>query len=151
MASLFSNRWVWAQRGLTALAAALAAASVVFWVLQVLALPTPTRDVRWVDAPPSQQTSSWSQALVGPKAAKPEVQPDPDLALVAVIAQGGRSGAALIAATGEKAQVHQVGEEVRAGRFLVEVGLRSAGLGPTAKGPVTEELKILVPALPTTP
>ncbi|MEY2622382.1 MAG: hypothetical protein RIT26_2202 [Pseudomonadota bacterium] len=151
MTLLFSNRWLWIQRGLTALAAALAAASVVFWVLQILALPTPTREVRWVDTAPAQQAYPLSQALGANKAASVEVAPDPGLTLLAVIAQAGHRGAALIAAAGQKPQTHQVGDEVQAGRFLVEVGLRSAGLGPTAQGPVTEVLTIPVPALPSAP
>lgn len=148
-----SIRSIWLARGLTALLSALAVGSVVFWVLQITAMPQTGSDVRWVGQPPAQaEASRWIRALGQPSVAPAAAAVEIPLTLVAVIAQagqGGRGGAALIAAAGQKAQTFQVADEVQPGRFLLEVGLRSARLGPSPRGPVTETLELAVPALPS--
>ena len=67
--------------------------------------------------------------------------------LVAVV-NAGQGGVALMAIEGQKAQPYRVGDSVQSGQYLVGLGLRSAQLGPTPKGPATETLTIPVPALP---
>jgi hypothetical protein len=56
---------------------------------------------------------------------------------------------ALIALDDRKAEAYAVGTPVQAGRYVVRLGLRSAELGPSPQGPVTETLTLPVPQLPT--
>ena len=140
---------IWAHGLVTALMAALALGGIAYWVLQLSAMPQAGHDARWVDLPQSQSTlAPWGRVLgvSDQRTAAPEQAAN--LSLVAVISAG-QGGMAVIAATGQKAQTYQVGDEVQPGRFLVQVGLRSASLGPSAQGPAQEVLELTVPALPT--
>jgi hypothetical protein len=141
---------LWVQRGVTAALAGLALGGGVFWVAQILSLGSVDASVRFVAEPPQTSQSVPLGRILGARetAAQANV-PKSTLSLVAVIASGTQSGSAMISINGQKALAYAPGEEVQAGRHVVELGLRRVGLGPDPKGPVTEVLELKVPRLPT--
>ena len=142
---------IWIQGLITALLSALAVGGAMFWGLQITSMPQAGGDVRWVELPAQPaQAASWTRILGAGTAEKNLPEVPANLALVAVIARGDGGGTALLAAAGQKAQAYQIGDEVQPGRYLLQVGLRSASLGASPKGPATEVLELAVPTLPST-
>ena len=141
---------IWFQRGLTAALAALALGGVAFWVAQILALGRADPHVRFTaQAEPVLAPEALSRALGHDGAATVAASPVQSVfTLVAVIARGTREGQAMIAINGQKAQAYQPGDEVQAGRYVVELGPRQVGLGASPQGPVLEVLELKVPRLP---
>ncbi len=140
----------WIQRGVTAALAGLALGGVVFWGAQMLALGR-SDEVRFVAEPNGAVAQAQLGQALGAQAvpAQATEQPKSALTLVAVIARGQRSGSAMISVNGQKAQAYQPGDEVQAGRYVIELGPRRVGLGLSPQGPVVEVLELKVPKLPT--
>lgn len=149
--SLHSTPNLWLTRLVTLLLAALAAASVGYWVLkwpvpdatQRVAAPEPTapavdaaKVARLLGAGPGTSTTAAPSASLL-MAAKYK--------LLGVMAHGSRSGSALIAVDGKPAKPFRVGEAVADGLLLQSVKARSVTLGPdkTGAGSVTLELPTL--------
>jgi hypothetical protein len=141
---------IWIQRFLTALLTAGAVGSVVFWVLRTASLPRASLGLQFTpeSAPPSAVDAGLVRALGGAPVKGEATPVAVTMTLVAVLG-GGRSGAALIAINGESARRFWVGDEVQPGRYLLGLGTRTAQLGASAQGPVTEILTISVPELPS--
>ena len=138
------------ERGVTAALAGLALGGVVFWVMQILALGRTDAVVRFVAEPERGTERTALGSLLGAQA-KPSTtaeQPQSALTLVAVIARGLHAGSAMISVNGQKAQAYQPGDEVQPGRYVLELGPRQVGLGPSLQGPVAEVLELKVPKLP---
>ena len=140
----------WAQRVTTAVLAGLALGGAVFWVMQVLALGRADPHVRFVAEPvPAGEPAPLARILGGDGVpAVASGSPRSTLTLVAVIARGTQAGSAMISIDGQKAQPFRPGEEVQAGRYVLELGPRSVALGPAPQGPVVEVLELKVPRLP---
>lgn len=140
----------WTQRGVSLALIALAVGSVMFWAMQVVGISNWVPDLRFAPSNPQPSVAAdlgLARALGGGASANPKAA-SVNLALVAVVNQNGQ-GVALIAADGQKAQAYQLGDQVQPGRYLIQLGLRSAQLGPDPKGAATEVLNIKVPQLPT--
>ncbi len=140
----------WIRRAITALLAGLAFGGAVFWVMQILALGHPDPRVRFVTEPEPVGDVAPLGRLLGAQGAPMGApgQAPPALTLVAVIAPGTQAGSAMISVDGQKSQAYRPGDEVQAGRYLIELGPRSVGLGPAPQGPVVEVLSLKVPRLP---
>ena len=137
---------------LVAMMVALAGGSAAFWVLQVLALPRQSHDLRVTPDVPTPAVAASGQlgralGVVEPTAAAPAVS---NLTLTAVIG-GPHRGVALIAADGQKATPFAPGDEVQPGLYLLRLGQRSAELGHAPQGPTSISLSISVPTLPGPP
>ena len=128
----------------------LAAASGVFWGLQISGLSSSDSNLRFApqDPTPSVLGSSLARALgVTSVPSGPQSAPNPRLTLVAVMGSE-QQGTALIALDGQKAQTYQVGAQIQGGLYLVRLGPRRVELGLSPKGPITETLTLPVPELP---
>lgn len=151
--SLHSSPNPWLIRLVTFMLAAIAAASVGYWVLT---WPTPTGTTRAV-APepvtPPIDTAKVAQLLgANPNASgaqAPTVSAQSKYKLLGLIAEGARGGSALIAIDGEPAKPYRVGEHLSDNMVLKSVKARSATLaaGLQDNGGVTLEL----PPLPGAP
>lgn len=141
---------IWAQRVVTTVLAGLAVGGVVFWFTQILGLSQSDPNLRFLpEARPTASGAGLGRALGAQAVAPATAAPKTTLKLVAVIARGTHAGSAMIAIDGQKAEPYQPGDEVQPGRFVVELGLRHVGLGPSPQGPVSETLELVVPQLPT--
>jgi hypothetical protein len=140
----------WAQRVATAVLAGLALGGAVFWVMQILALGRADPHVRFVAEPaPAGEPAPLARILGGDGVpALASGPPGSSLTLVAVIARGSQAGSAMISINGQKAQPFRPGDEVQAGRHVLELGPRSVALGPSPHGPVVEVLELKIPRLP---
>ncbi|NMM78210.1 general secretion pathway protein C [Acidovorax sp. SRB_14] len=123
---------------------ALAAASVFYWALRLLAVPSGLPVPAVSAAPPAPDAQAMARLLGVSTAAAPTA---PALAsrfaLVGVLA--GRSsggGAALIAVDGQPAKPFRAGAVVDAGLVLQSLGPRQARLGPALDGPATITLEM---------
>ncbi len=146
---------------------ALAAASVVFWGLR---LSTP-RDVAVPPAAPTAPVATPDPAAVArllgaapAAAATPAPEASSRFALLGVVADGTRHGAALISLDGKPPRPYRVGAAVGEGYVLQSVGLRAATLGTARDAPpaftlqlpmhtsaagVASAMPAAVPAVPT--
>lgn len=129
---------------------ALAAASVVFWGLR-LSAPNDGLAPPAVAAPAVSAIDATAVAqLFGVLPAQAVVQNMPDaasrFALMGVVADSARRGAALIAVDGKPARPFRVGMSVGDGYVLQSVGTRQAALGARVDGPAALTLQ-----LPTRP
>ena len=138
------------ERGVTAALAGLALGGVVFWVMQILALGRADPHVRFVAEPVAAGEPAPLARILGGDGvpAVASGSPSSTLTLVAVIARVTQAGSAMISIDGQKAQPYRPGEEVQAGRHVLELGPRSVALGPTPQGPVVEVLELKIPRLP---
>ena len=137
-------------QALAGLLMALAAASGVFWGLQISGLSPAAADLRFVpqDPLPTAIGTSLAQALGATAPASGlQAAPNPRMTLVAVMGSE-QQGSALIALDGQKAQSYEVGAQIQGGRYLVRLGSRRAELGLSPQGPITETLTLPVPELP---
>ncbi|MDI9331629.1 MAG: type II secretion system protein N [Alphaproteobacteria bacterium] len=142
----------WPQRLVTLLLAGLAVGSVVFWGLQISAMPS-AEEVRWVEQTKGDAPQAWQRALGGTQAQATAPAPvaGSPLTLVAVLARGSQGGMAVIASSGQRGESYRVGDEVQPALVLLEVGLRSVRLGPAVGGPATQVLELAVPVMPVAP
>lgn len=133
---------------------ALAAASVLYWALQIFVTPRA--------APPHTQTAAPAVALRGdlsrllgvdapppPTAAEAEVPADARFQLIGVVSprssHAAREGLALIAVDGKPAKAYRVGAVVDGDTVLQSVAARGAELGPRG-GAAAVALKLTPPA-----
>lgn len=134
---------------------ALAAASGLYWGLQVFVKPPP--------APAHTQTAALTPALNGdlsrllgndpppppPEAAAAEPAADARFQLIGVVSppsrQAAREGVALIAVDGQPAKAYRVGAVVEGNNILQAVAARGATLGPR-NGPALVALNLPPPA-----
>jgi general secretion pathway protein C len=151
--SLHSSPNPWLVRLVTFILAAIAAASVGYWVLT---WPTPTNPVRAMAPEPATPPIDTAKValLLGanPGAAgaqAPTVSAQSKYKLLGVIAEGARGGSALIAIDGEPAKPYRVGERLTDDMVLQSVKARSVTLTADSlgSGGVTLEM----PPLPGTP
>ncbi len=137
-------------QALAGLLMALAAASGMFWGLQISGLSSSEASPRFAtqDLAPTAAGSSLAQTLGATSVASgPQSAPNPRMTLVAVMGSE-QQGSALIALDGQKAQSYEVGAQIQGGRYLVRLGSRRAELGLSPQGPITETLTLPVPELP---
>jgi general secretion pathway protein C len=120
---------------------ALAAASAVFWGLRLNAPPGTVAPPSVAKAPLTPDGAAIAQVLGAvsnlPAPAAPEA-PSPAaasrFALLGVVADANRQGAALIAIDGQPARPFKVGARLADGFVLQSVTTRSAALGASANG-----------------
>ena len=147
----------WLLRLVTFFLAALAAASVAYWVLK---WPAPVSTVRAMAPEPVSAAIDTSKVarLLGanpdaaagaPGAPAPTVNAQSKYKLLGVIAQGSRGGSALIAINDEPAKPYRVGERLTDDLVLQSVKARSATLAPDMQGGGSVTLEL--PPLPGTP
>jgi len=142
----------WLVRLVTFVLAALAAASVAYWVLKWSAPTSPARQAPIELAPTSIDSAKVARLLgANPNAAAPVPVSNAlsKYKLVGVIAQGGHSGSALIAIDGQTAKPFRVGESVADQLVLQSVTARSAALGAAPDG--STSLTLELPPLPGSP
>lgn len=148
--SLHSSPNPWLVRLVTFVLAALAAASVGYWVLK---WPAPASTVRAMAAEPATAPIDTAKValLLGanPGALAPTVSTPSKYKLLGVIAEGAHGGSALIAIGDEPAKPYRVGERLTDDMVLQSVKPRSATLTADSlgSGGVTLEM----PPLPGTP
>lgn len=143
----------WVIRLVTFLWAALAAASAGYWALMWPAAPDTTRIHTPEPVAPPIDTTKVAQLL----GANPGTAGVPSASVViaskykllGVIAQGQRSGSALIAIDGQPAKPYRVGERVADDLVLQSVKARSITLGAGAPG--SQDLVLELPPLAGTP
>jgi general secretion pathway protein C len=140
----------WPAAAATAAIWALAAASVVFWGLRWTAPPdavVPPAATRLRAEPdPAAVARALGSASNQPVAAVAVPEAASRFALLGVVADADRQGAALIAVDGRPARPFKVGAQVADGFVLESVTARSAALGAGGGGE-----PILVLRLPTRP
>lgn len=142
-----SSAALWRLRGVTLALAALAAASVVFWVLKLsTSSPVPV-DVAAISTPDRVQpadTDAVARALGASRAgdAAPRGLPAQRWTLSGVARAGTSQGVALIASEGQAAKPYRVKARLEEGLFLVGLEPRKAHLGPTPDGPVSVTLEL---------
>jgi general secretion pathway protein C len=150
--SLHSSPNPWLIRLVTFLLAALAAASLSYWVLTWPA-PTAARALTPEPAAPAIDTAKVAQLLgANPNAAGPQaatVSAPSKYKLLGVIAEGAHGGSALIAIDSEPAKPYRIGEHLSDTLVLKSVKARSVTLaaGLQDNGGITLEL----PPLPGAP
>lgn len=151
--SLHSPPNPWLIRFVTFLLAALAAASVSYWVLK---WPAPTSTVRAIapePALPPIDTAKVAQLLgSNPNTAgnqAPTVNAQSRYKLLGVIAEGAHGGSALIAIDGETAKPYRVGEHLSDNLVLQSVKARSATLAASLQDNAGVTLEL--PPLPGAP
>ncbi len=144
----------WLLRLVTFFLAAMAAASVAYWVLK---WPAPVSAVRAMAPEPASATIDTAKVarLLGanPDAASgapaPTTSAQAKYKLLGVIAQGSRGGSALIAINDEPAKPYRVGQRLSDDLVLQSVKARSATLAPDMQGGGRVTLEL--PPLPGTP
>jgi hypothetical protein len=143
--------FTWTRRAVTLGLIASMVGGVVFWIMQIMGVSHQVPDLRFTrdssETFSAVDPSTLAKALGGGAIVATQQAPA-SLSLVAVVNRQG-SGAALISIDGQKAQAFQPGDQVQPGRYLIQLGLRSAELGPSPQGAPTEQLSISVPKLPT--
>lgn len=140
---------LWHLRLVTFALAALTTASALFWGLK-WQNPSNAPVAAPIVSPPRAIDSVQVAALLGarPKVANAPVNPLNNYKLLGVIAQGSRSGSALIVADGAPAKPFRVGDSVSGDLRLLSVSARSVTLGTGAPGEVGATLSL--PPLPGT-
>jgi general secretion pathway protein C len=142
-----SSAAIWRVRILTFVLAGLAAASVVFWGLQMSAWapvqmnPTSlkTFDTARVDAQALGRVLGVSKQAEAPGSRALATQ---RWTLTGVARAGTAQGVALIAADGQPAKLYRLKSPLEEGLFLVALEPRKAHLGPSSEGPVTMTLEL---------
>lgn len=141
----------WVIRLVTFLWAALAAASAGYWALMWPAAPDTTRIHTPEPVAPPIDTIKVAQLLGATSAGGPtaSVVIASKYKLLGVIAQGQRSGSALIAIDGQPAKPYRMGERVADDLVLQSVKARSITLGAGTSG--SQDLVLELPPLAGTP
>ena len=138
---------LWRVRLVTLGVAALAAASVVFWGLNISA-PTPvqlntaalaTAEAEAVDLAASARALGANKNSETPIAAALTAQ---RWVLTGVARAGTAEGMALIAAEGQPAKPYRLKSRLEEGLYLVALEPRLAHLGPSPQGPVSISLTL---------
>ncbi len=137
---------LWRLRVVTFALAALAAGSVVFWVLKLgSSNPTPvdaatlsTLDSARMDAQAVARALGASQT----SDVAPRVLPSQRWVLTGVARAGTTQGVALIAGEGQHAKPYRLKAPLEEGLYLVGLEPRMAHLGPTPDGPVSMTLEL---------
>ena len=127
----------WSLRGLTLVVWALAAASVAYWSLRLLARPGAAAPVTLVASASVSTDPAVVARLLGatPAQAAPQASLASRFALSGVVAGAPGGGAALIAVDGKPARPFRVGSVVEEGLVLQSAAARQATLGETRSGP----------------
>ena len=153
--SLHSSLSPWLVRLVTFLLAALAAASLSYWVLK---WPEPDRAVRataFEPAIPAIDSAKVARLLganpnaAGTSAQAPIASASSKYKLLGVITQGTNGGSALLAIDGEPAKPYRVGQRLTDDLVLQSVKSRSATLAADMQG--TGAVTMELPPLPGTP
>ena len=128
----------WSLRGLTLVVWALAAASVAYWGLRLLARPGALASVPLAMSAPFTPDPAIVARLLGatPAQAVPQASLASRFALSGVVAGAPGGGAALIAVDGKPARPFRVGSLVEEGLVLQSASARQATLGETRNSPV---------------
>ena len=141
----------WSAAFVTALVWALAAASIVFWGLRLLAppetVPPPAVAVQPLPAPDSAAVAR----LLGAQAPRAAVAPElaSRFKLLGVVKGPDGEGAALLSVDGQPPRPFRVGTEVADGYVLRALDRRAAHIG--AAGKDGEALTLDLPELPLAP
>jgi general secretion pathway protein C len=140
---------VWGARVVTLLVWALVAGSATAWWLKLSVKAPPAPAVAVALAPPPPADPAALARVLGAQAVAllPNAPPPvagSRLALVGVVANRSRSGAALIAVDGKPPKPFRVGAKVEEGLVLQSVAPRRAVLGPSASGPASITLELPV-------
>ncbi|RYX94351.1 MAG: general secretion pathway protein C [Comamonadaceae bacterium] len=142
------SQQAWFLRVLTFFVWVFAALSVAFWAFR-LTNPAPGKVAAAVMAaaatPPDTGALMRALGATAPTVA-PQVAAASRYALIGVIADRSRYGAALIAVQGQPARPYRVGSQVDEGLVLQSVDRRSAALGNAVGAPASVLLEM--PALP---
>lgn len=127
----------WSLRGLTLVVWALAAASVAYWSLRLLARPGAAAPVPLAASAPFTPDPAIVARLLGatPAQAVPQASLASRFALSGVVAGAPGGGAALIAVDGKPARPFRVGSLVEEGLVLQSASARQATLGETRNSP----------------
>jgi general secretion pathway protein C len=127
----------WSLRGLTLVVWALAAASVAYWGLRLLARPGALASVPLATSAPFTPDPAIVARLLGatPAQAVPQASLASRFALSGVVAGAPGGGAALIAVDGKPARPFRVGSLVEEGLVLQSASARQATLGETRNSP----------------
>lgn len=143
----------WPPRIAAFLLWALAAGTLVYWVLRVVGMSeTPVAAATVTELSPSVSVADLAKALGPPTAAAVAPQaitiapaaPDPSarMRLLGVVADRNSGGVALISIDGQAAKPYRVGSQIEDGYRLTKVAKRSATLSPaqSAGAAITLEL-----------
>ena len=127
----------WTLRGLTLVVWALAAASVAYWGLRLLARPGALAPASLAVGAPFAPDPAVVARLLGatPAQAVPQASLASRFALSGVVAGAPGGGAALIAVDGKPARPFRVGSVVEEGLVLQSAAARQATLGETRYSP----------------
>ncbi len=127
----------WTLRGLTLVVWALAAASVAYWGLRLLARPGMPAPAPLAASALVASDPAVVARLLGatPAQAAPQASLASRFALSGVVAGAPGGGAALIAVDGKPASPFRVGSAVEEGLVLQSASARQATLGETRGGP----------------
>ena len=138
----------WGVRGLTLVVWALAAASVAYWGLRLLARPPALAAAARVASVPVSTDPAVVARLLGATAAQaaPQASLASRFALSGVVAGVPGGGAALIAVDGKPARPFRVGGVIEEGLVLQSASARQATLGQSRDGPalVTLDMPALI-------
>ncbi|RZL92058.1 MAG: hypothetical protein EOP82_11235 [Variovorax sp.] len=133
---------------------ALAAASIVFWSLRLLAPADAIAPPAVASTPPAADPAALAR-LLGAVSAEAQVAATPDaasrFALQGVVADGEQQGVALIAVDGKPARPFRVGTKVAEGYLLQSVSTRAAALGASVDGAPAFTLRLPVRPLAANP
>jgi len=138
---------LWRVRLVTLGVAALAAASVVFWGLNIGAL-TPVQVNTAALATAEAEAVDWAASAGALGATKNSEAPAARAlnaqrwVLTGVVRAGTSEGMALIAAEGQPAKPYRLKSRLEEGLFLVALEPRLAHLGPSPEGPVSISLTL---------
>lgn len=127
----------WSVRGLTLVVWALAAASLTYWGLRLLARPPVFASAPLVVSVPLPPNPAVVARLLGATAAQaaPQASLASRFALSGVVAGAPGGGAALIAVDGKPARPFRVGGLIEEGLVLQSASARQATLGQSRDGP----------------
>ena len=128
----------WTLRGLTLVVWALAAGSVAYWGLRLLARPPAFAPAPLAVSVPMPPDPAVVARLLGATAAQaaPQASLASRFALSGVVAGAPGGGAALIAVDGNPARPFRVGSVIEEGLVLQSASARQATLGQSRDGPV---------------
>jgi general secretion pathway protein C len=137
----------WPSAVATTVIWALAAASAVFWGLRLAAPPDGLPPAAATAPAAAPDPAAVAQAL-GALPAHVKIAAAPDaasrFALLGVVADTDRQGAALIAVDGKPPRPFRVGSSVADGYVLQSLGTRAANLGGSVDGPTALSLELPV-------
>ena len=127
----------WSVRSLTFLVWALAAVSVTYWALRLLARPPALVPAPLTVTVPMPPDPAIVARLLGATAAQaaPQASLASRFALSGVVAGAPGGGAALIAVDGKPARPFRVGGVIAEGLVLQSASARQATIGPSRDGP----------------